>query len=189
MRRAARPLRLALAAAALVSVAALAGCGFRPLYGQAGPGSAGTLAAIEIERIPDRSGQVLRNLLLDRLTPEGPPARPAYSLSVRLTESIGDLAVLSDESATRSNLTLNAVFTLTRAPGPEAGVHAATVTLVNSYNRLTSDYATLASENDARERALREIADEIRLRIAAALRTPGAFRIPRKPAEDDRSSR
>jgi LPS-assembly lipoprotein len=159
-----------------VSVAGPAGCGFRPLYGDAGGASARQLAQIEIVRIPDRTGQRLRNLLIDRLTPEGQPARPDFRLAVTVTESVSELAVRKDESATRANLSLNATFDLTYIGGKEELTHQGFASSINSYNRLTSDYATLAAEDDARERGLRMIAEEIRLRIAAALQTPGAFK-------------
>jgi LPS-assembly lipoprotein len=165
---------LLLAAAA----AGLAGCGFRPLYGDGGGASARQLAQIEISRIPDRTGQRLRNLLIDRLTPEGEPSRPDFRLNVSVVESVAELAVRKDESATRASLSIRATFYLTYIGGKEELMHRGFASSINSYNRLTSDYATLAAEDDARERALRAIAEEIRLRIAAALQTPGAFRKP-----------
>jgi len=158
------------------AVAGPAGCGFRPLYGGGSAASAQQLAKIEIVRIPDRTGQRLRNLLIDRLTPEGQPARPDFRLAVSVTESVAELAVRRDESATRANLSIQATYQLTYIGGKEELTHTGFASSINSYNRLTSDYATLAAEDDARERALRTIAEEIRLRIAAALKTPAAFR-------------
>ncbi|MPY72243.1 MAG: hypothetical protein GEU92_19465 [Alphaproteobacteria bacterium] len=167
------------------AVAGPAGCGFRPLYGDAGGASARQLARIEIVRVPDRTGQRLRNLLIDRLTPEGEPSRPDYRLVVTVSESVSELAVRRDESATRANLSLNARFQLTYIGGKEELTHRGFASSINSYNRLISDYATLAAEDDARERGLRSIAEEIRLRIAAALQTPGAFRRPPPVIEPD----
>ncbi|MCM0018613.1 MAG: hypothetical protein NBV67_01330, partial [Tagaea sp.] len=71
---------------ALVGLPAiLAGCGFEPLHRATARGSAAdSLAAIRIDPIADRSGQILRNYLLDRLSPRGTPARPDYVLRVRL---------------------------------------------------------------------------------------------------------
>ena len=37
---------------------------------------------------------------------------------------------------------------------------------VNSYNIVDSQFATFISERDARERALRELSEDIRLRLA-----------------------
>ncbi len=163
-------------AAAVVAVmlaVGLSGCGFRPLHGQGGAGAEADLAMIHIVRIPDRNGQKLHNLLLDRLNPKGSPARPAYVLSVSLAESRQNLAIRKDESATRANLTLTADFTLLREGGNKTYKGAAVS--INSYNILTSDFATLSAENDARNRALRTLADEIRGRVAAALVNPEFF--------------
>ncbi|MCM0018644.1 MAG: hypothetical protein NBV67_01485, partial [Tagaea sp.] len=82
--RARRPSRRALSAA-LAAAFVLAGCGFEPLHRTTARGSAAdSLAAIRIDPIADRSGQILRNYLLDRLSPRGTPARPDYVLRVRL---------------------------------------------------------------------------------------------------------
>ena len=175
--RAARPLAAALLA---VAAAALASCGFRPLYGEGAAGSSETLARIEVAHIEDRPGQRLRILLRERLTPEGPPAQPLYTLHVEISESIAQLAVRADDSATRANLTVVARYSLAAADAAAPPLHSATVSSTNSYNRLRSQYATLAAESDARERALRQIAEEIRLRVAAALGNPEALR-PREP--------
>ena len=58
--------------------ATLAGCNVRPLYGSSGA-SAGSpavrddLAAIDVQVIADRSGQILRGLLVQALSPDGRP--------------------------------------------------------------------------------------------------------------------
>jgi LPS-assembly lipoprotein len=179
-RRHAAPAICAVLAAAL---AATAGCGFRPLYGSSSASNAAELSSVQINIIKDRSGQILRNFLLDRLTPRGAPSNARYTLNVELIESKSDIAVRTDESATRSTLTIYADYKLTSNAGPEKGVHSGRVISVSSYNRLSSDYGTLASEQNARQRSLREIAEELRLRIASAIRTPGAFVRPAKPTE------
>lgn len=175
--------RTILAAAAVLALAGLAACGFRPLYGENSAGSSAHLAQIRIANIPDRSGQQLRNLLLDRLTPLGPPARPAYVLSVVLREGRQDLAIRKDESATRANLVLTAAFTLAAADSRDTRQFTGAAISTNSFNRLRSDFATLSAENDARYRGLRTLAEEIRMRVAAALENPAMFAPARPPAQ------
>jgi LPS-assembly lipoprotein len=155
-------------------LAAVAGCGFRPLHGTGGGGARDQLATVRITQIPDRVGQKLHNLLLDWLTPEGPPATPHYVLSVSLREARQNLAIRKDETATRANLTLTAAFSLRRLGLDEKYVGTAVST--NSYNILQSDFATLSAENDARDRALRVLAEEIRTRVATALTNPVFFK-------------
>jgi len=167
--------RTILAAGGCGAALLLAGCGFRPLYGDGAAGSADQLARIRVEPIQDRVGQKLYSMLLDRLTPRGAPDHPAYTLQVRLNEGTQDLAIRKDESATRSNLVISATYTLaaTDSRNPQRLVGSATS--INSFNRLTSEFATLAAQDDARERALRTLADEIRTRIAAAMENPRVF--------------
>ncbi len=168
----------------MVLVALVAGCGFRPLHERGTAGAPAVLAAIRIENIADRRGQKLRNFLLDRLNPHGRPRVPLYVLTVGLSESRGGLGVRKDAFATRAFLTVNASFSLVRAGLEEAGRFAGSTSSTNFYNIVQSEFATLAAEEDARDRALRAIADEIRLRVAAALRTPNRFRIPEEEDED-----
>ncbi len=163
--------RVAIILAAVL--AAVAGCGFRPLHGASGGGARDQLATVRITQIPDRVGQKLHNLLLDRLTPTGPPATPHYVLSVSLREARQTLAIRKDETATRANLTLTAGFTLRRLDRDETYVGTAMST--NSYNILESEFATLSAEIDARDRALRVLAEEIRTRVATALINPVFF--------------
>ncbi len=58
----------------------------------------------------------------------------------------------------------------------------------NSYNILDSEFATLVAENDARDRALRSIAEDIRRHVAAGLRNPQMF-VPPEPEEPENEGR
>ena len=69
-----------------------------------------------------------------------------------------------DETATRANLTVFAKFSLLDARSNKP-LMTGTSRSTNSYNILSSQFATLHSEADARRRALRELADDIRLRL------------------------
>jgi LPS-assembly lipoprotein len=155
--------------ALLLVLPLLAACGFRPLYAERdGTSGADQLAAIRIEPMPDRSGQVLYNALRDGLNPLGRPASPDYLLRVQLQESAEELAFRTDETATRVNLTLIANFSLFPAAGREPVLQGVSRT-TTSYNVLTSPYATITSAEDARARALDDIAREIRSRLAVFL--------------------
>jgi len=161
--------RLLAAGAALAGAAALGACGFRPLYGQpAGPVAesvAGALASVDVAPIAEREGQIMRALLLRRLNPGGRPADPDYRLSVRLSESIDDLGIRRDDTATRANLTLRAAVEL-RALETDEVVLVRTLDAVTSYNILDDLYATLAVERDARQRAVESLSETIRTQVA-----------------------
>jgi LPS-assembly lipoprotein len=154
-----------------------AACGFRPLYSQDGGAGSKALASVTIAQINDRSGQKLRNYLLERMAPSASARESKYSLKIELNESKSNINIRKDESATRANLSIRAKFTLTNLAGG-GGIFDGTILSTNSYNVLDSDFATLSAENDARTRALRSLAEEIRLRVATALRNPSVFSKP-----------
>jgi len=150
---------------ALASLAALApllaGCGFQPMYGRgAGRKMAATMTAIEITPIPDRIGQILRNDLIDSLTPRGQPARPIYRLAITLKKSSNALAIQPDATITRFNLRLDASFTLTDVATGKI-VYKDRSRAIGSYNAVKSDFATLAAERDSERRAAQSLSEEI----------------------------
>lgn len=153
-------------AVAVLLVVLLAACGYAPLYGpRENSTTAAELATVKIALIGNRSGQVLRNFLLDRINPKGQPANPRFELFVNVNEIRRNLAIRRDETATRANLIVNATYSLVRQ-GVEKPVLAAEARSINSFNIVDSDFSTLAAEGDARRRALRELSDQIALRLA-----------------------
>jgi LPS-assembly lipoprotein len=157
--------------AILLLCLALTGCGYKPLYGDNRGDSAAViadLATIRIEAIPDRIGQKLYNMLHERLTPDGRIADPLYSLRVRLRETNDELLYERDETATRANLTLRADYELRRLTDDEV-IASGTSRSTSGYDILSSQYATLVSQSDARERSARVISDDLRTRVAVAL--------------------
>ncbi len=158
----------------VLAVPALAaGCGFRPLYGKRGESSAARngLALTKVRTVrarkakDDRLGQILHNNLLDRINPAGRPREPLYALAVRISVTREGSGIRITEEATRARLTVKATFAVT--------VLATGKTLldgrersVNSYNIVDSEFATLSAERDAAKRAVREIADSIKARLA-----------------------
>jgi LPS-assembly lipoprotein len=146
----------------------LAACGFEPLYGnrqQSGDATFNDFHQIKVATIPERSGQMLRNELLDRLNYRGEPSQPRYELKVSLREERREVLVRADEVATAVDLTINAKYELVdRANG--AVLSTATPRAIMRYNVLASPYATLSSAEDARRRAAKQLAEDIRARLA-----------------------
>jgi len=152
----------------LSALATLAGCGFRPLYGTRAYGGSGAVEALSqtwIDPIPDRIGQLLRNNLLDRLNPQGEPERARYRLAVKVAVSKEGLAITKDESITRFNLRVSALFVLHDA-GSGQELTRGTARTIAAYNVVDSQFATLVAEKDAEVRAARELSDELRTRLA-----------------------
>jgi len=154
--------------APVVMIGLLAGCGFRPLYGEAAVGRTTTtseLASIEVAAISDRVGQNVRNHLIDHLTPKGKTPGTRYRLNVLLTPSQEGIALTRDEAATRINYQLRGKFVLVElSSGRE--ILQGSARSIAVYNVVSADYATLTAEADAERRAAREISDEIKTRLA-----------------------
>lgn len=152
-------------AVSLLLAGVVAGCGFRPLYKQTGnTGTVQEFSQISIAQPEDRPSQQLRNYLLDSLTPYGQPDRPLYRLEYRLIETVGSVFVTRTEEITRNNLQLSASVYL-RDYQTGTVLTSLSTTSQASYNVTQADYANLVSEKNARERALRDIAEQIRLRL------------------------
>ena len=154
----------------LLAAVLLGGCGFQPLYGggKSGP-IAMELSSIKIGLIADRSGQILRNHLMDKLTPFGQPAKAKYALKVTMNEGIASLAVKKSKIATRANLRVTANFVLTQNDSGESLFNGSS-SVVASYNVLSENFSTLIAEKDARGRAINGVAENIQNRLAAYFR-------------------
>jgi LPS-assembly lipoprotein len=154
--------------ACLGLLVALAGCGFEPLHRDAGQGSAAqALATIRIDPIADRSGQVLRNYLLDRLTPRGVPAAAEYVLRVRLQEPRQTLALRRDDVISRVGYTATARFDLFDASGRR--VFGGSSSYTTDYEVTNSEFATNVSAQNARDRVLELVGEDIRNQLAVHL--------------------
>ena len=157
-------------------VAALStACGFQPLYGErtGGVPVRQAFGTISVASIPDRVGQLVRNQLIDALTPLGQPRDPAYVLAVTLTQAKEGVAFRSDEQATRVNVTLGARYAL-RKFGGGAIITQGSTRSVAAFNIVRSEFANITAEADAQRRAARQVADSIALRLGVHFAgTPG----------------
>ncbi|KQY62305.1 MULTISPECIES: LPS assembly lipoprotein LptE [unclassified Brevundimonas] len=149
---------------ALVSLVGLSGCGFTPLYGDAGAGS--SLSRIAVATQDDRLGYRVREQLQDALGRDG-SREPLWRLQTTLEQSRQSLGRRIDDTATRYELTVRGAWTLTPVGGgePIAGVETVTTT----YAAADQPYAAIAAQQDGEERAAAELARLIRLDILRAL--------------------
>ena len=156
----------------LAALGVLTGCGFEPIYGSSGPSNiSAELSTIQVAPIKDRIGQQLHNLLLDRVNPTGSPRKPKYNLTVQISESKQELAIKKTEISTRANLTFIAKFQLRGLEQFAEHMLTGQTKIVTSYNILSSNFGTLATEQNARRRAVRELSNDITNRIASYLQT------------------
>lgn len=162
-----------LTAALLLS---LAGCGFQPLYGSRGADGAGVgqqMSAIAIPVIPDRIGQLVRNTLLDQMTPHGQPAAPAYVLRVALVENRDTQLLRFDATSSRQRYTLWADYRLLAG---DQVVHQGKARSVVSYDLPDTSsyyYTSVASQRDAEAQAADDVAQQIKTRVALYLAQQG----------------
>ena len=167
--------RSALVAAGLAGALGAAGCGFQPLYAERNNVQAAEeLAQVKINTIAERNGQILHNYLLDRMNPRGRSGAPAYALDIQLTESKASIGIIKDNTATLAQLSSSAVYTLYDLK-KKAALQTGRSRSFTSYNIVDSNFGTLSAEQDARERTLRELADDITTKVAVFLSTrPGS---------------
>lgn len=173
----------------IVSVAfvTLTACGFRPLYVGRGTDDSISgkrltqeMAAVFIDEIPDRTGQILHRSLVSRLTPRGEPKDPRYRLSVRLSEAaLSQQGVRQDNLATRYVMTFTASYTLYSYPENRRLLSDSTVGR-SSYDVQLSPYATDVAEQTAKERVMKILGDDIALRLAAFLKS---YDVSEKPEQ------
>ncbi len=150
---------------ALLLPVALAACGFEPLYGrEAARNIPEDFAFIQIDPIKDRVGQLLHNQLRDAINPKGVPAKPRYVLKVSLAETVQETAIQRTAFAVRANLVLNANFTLHDAT-TRGSLFSGSAISTAGFAHQDAEFGTLAGEKDARERAVRDLAEEIRIRL------------------------
>jgi LPS-assembly lipoprotein len=151
---------------------AIAGCGFKPLYGDRSVMNIGTeLANIDVGIAGDDGdvGRLIRYDLLDNLSSSGnPPGNPDYRVDLTTRFYEQDVAIQLDAEVTRSNVIVTVSFQL-------IDTHSGKVVLNSiarsrtSYNRVTSEFANITASQDAQRRTAKAIADDIKIQIAVFL--------------------
>ena len=151
---------------------ALGGCGFHPLYAGRDRGELDVdLAAIKVTTIPNRIGQLMAISLRDGLNPTGARVPQRYTLDVKLSEYRVDVGFRSDGTASRSQITMSASFSL-RALGAETKVPllSGSTRAISAFDVQTDDYATTVAQHSAEERSLNQLSDDIQTRLAIYVR-------------------
>ncbi len=155
--------------AILILSLTLPGCGFKPMYGENTTATSSTvvekMASIDIRPIPDRLGQVVRNQLVDAITPTGPSGAPVYELALKVGEEREDVGLRQNASATRANYRMSAKFEL-REIASDKVVLNGTTWAETAFDIVQQDYPTVIAQQDAQKKLAAELADEIRTRLA-----------------------
>jgi LPS-assembly lipoprotein len=157
---------------------ALAGCGFAPLYAPTRAGNRGPvsdeLAAVSVDVIPDRPGQLMRQALQQRLEGSGTGIARRYALQVNFGVAGDGIAVQPDSSITRLRLVGRAEWSLHAQDLDRTLLTNDRVRAVDGVNILNQQYFALDQENEFAQKRLAEtLADQIVLQLAAYFRRRG----------------
>lgn len=169
-------LRTALVCAALSL--ALSACQVRPLYSDSAPNAAGVttnaaLNSIGIKDVDSRVAQEVRNQLIFALSGgAGEPASPAYTLDLGITSQTVSAASIQNATGnagqpTAGRMVVSSLYVLTDTSGKTvaSGKRVATA----SFDFPLQQFASLRAQRDAENRAARELADILKLALAADL--------------------
>jgi LPS-assembly lipoprotein len=169
----------------LVGVLALGlgACGFEPLYAKR---ETSTDVALELAKVKvgtltdpapgtmkgirdfpienDRSRQILRNYLQDDLGPRNGAVRGEYVLNIQILEPRTNVAIDRSDSTLRYGYSVVTYFDLRDNAGKQlfSGSSSSATTFAVSQ----SEFATISSQKDARDRAMQEISQDIRNQLA-----------------------
>lgn len=164
-------LRLAFALA--ISGPVLAACsdgGFRPLYGSAGIGAAADqkLAHVQIDTIPGRVGQRIRNELIFQTTGGGTAGEPLHQLNIAIRESVTSTLVQTNGDARGQIYNLEASFRLVRTSDKKVVLEGKSFGRAG-FERFDSIFSNVRAREDAENRAARTIGEDLKARLSAYL--------------------
>jgi len=154
----------------LLLIAPLFACGFTPVY-RSIDGSGGELItdlqSISVDEIAfGRAGQILKTDL-ERLFGDNQYAHKKYRLHIDLEKRKEGIAIEKNREVTRYNIIITAKYELIKNDGGKV-VNKGNSQITGSYDAFESDYATYAAEEDTIIRIVRELAKDIRFRLASS---------------------
>jgi LPS-assembly lipoprotein len=149
--------------------AALAGCGFHPLYAnRRDSGLDAELAAIKVAPASERIGQLLAISLRQGLNPSGDRVTPRYTLNLVIATGISDFAIRTDGTASRELYAATVSFNLQTIEGNRV-VLAGSARANDSYDVGANPYTTIVAASDADRKAAASMSQQILAQIAVFL--------------------
>jgi len=155
--------------AAFALCLAMSGC-FQPLYSEAAhPGVVDAMRAVAVTPIKDRIGHYLGEDLIHDLNGSGSSPTPLYRLDVTIALTTQTPTVESQISAASAATAIGeARFSLVRLSDNKVLLNAKAQSSA-VYDRTPQRFADLRAARDAELRMARALADEIEVRVGAAL--------------------
>ena len=155
---------------AIIMLVILSACGFTPVHSKQGDNEevARKLASIYVKPIKTLLGQEYVNTLEDILDPSRTGTVKEYEMEVVVSKDVSALAIERDRTITRYKVAVTANYTLKEIASGKI-ISSGIVRGSSEYDKVDSDYATYVSENDTTNRAIRELAQDTKIRIMSAL--------------------
>ena len=151
----------------------LSGCGFRPAYMPTASGGSGIanqeLAAINVDIISDRPGQLLRQALQSRFERDVSGAASRYDLVVGFNiQGDGNAIRMQDNAATRLRLVGRADWTLRAQDATRAIVASGNARATGAVNQFQDQsFAAELSAESVGRRIAEMVAEQITLQLTA----------------------
>jgi LPS-assembly lipoprotein len=157
----------------LLALLPLGACGFTPLYGQSGDTTVATkLDTIDVQNIPERTGQMLRLALQTQLHAAGAPTEQLYSLSVSYGLGAAAVGEQQDSSYTRERFNGTANWTLSPIGTPTKPLAHGVVTTEDALNIIDQQYFALQLETTTVDQQVADqLAAQITSQVAAYFKT------------------
>jgi LPS-assembly lipoprotein len=148
----------------------LSGCGFRPLYGSSGAATSGPVAAefgaIDVARIPERSGQLMRRALQQRLWAGG-QSSPRYTLTAFPAFGVELEGIRTSGLPTRIRFTGTASWWLTSKDVPPQSIASGAERSFDAYDLPDGQFFAADAARDAMMvRLIDQMAEDIVARLA-----------------------
>lgn len=160
---------------AMLAATGLGGCGFQPLYGNSPESGAvlDRLAEINVQLIPERVGQLMRQSLMARLERGGAGAARRYDLAVQLSITMDPIAIQPDNSTSRVRLVGTANWVLTAKDAQRRTITSGAVREVDGYNIVNQQFfAAELTSNAVQRRMTDALAEQITTQLALHFRRP-----------------
>jgi LPS-assembly lipoprotein len=163
---------------ACLLLADVAGCQVRPLYSDASPNATGVttsaaLNSISVTEAKDRVAQEVRNQLIFALSGgAGETANPAYVVDLGVTQQVTSVALSvpvpgNTGQPTAGSIAVTSLYVLKDSSGRQIASGKRTATA--SFDRPLQQFSQLRAQRDAENRAARELAEMLKLALAADL--------------------
>ncbi|WP_431282648.1 LPS assembly lipoprotein LptE [Humitalea sp. 24SJ18S-53] len=167
----------------LAAAASLGGCGFRPMYAPEGRSATPDyeervtreLAAVQVALQGERTGQLFRRALQEKLNPRGTGVAARYEIRTGLTIAADPLGFRRDGTLSRVRYNGAAPWTLVVLGTPPVALTAGRARSFESYDVLDNQFfASDFAQEEAIRRLIEILSDDIVTRLALYFRSQPA---------------